>query len=60
MREERIELSQRERKVLHEVQRGHLRQREAAGRLQLSSRQVLAPGAASMSLSTSKSSLGIR
>jgi len=56
MREERIELSQRERKVLHEVQRGHLRQREAAGRLQLSSRQVRA----SMSLSTSKSSLGIR
>ena len=43
MREERIELSQRERerlKVLHEVQRGHLRQREAAGRLQLSTRQV--------------------
>ena len=59
MREERIELSQRERerlKVLHEVQQGHLRQREAAGRLQLSSRQVRA----SMSLSTSKSSLGIR
>ena len=43
MREERIELSQRERerlKVLHEVKRGHLRQREAAGRLQLSPRQV--------------------
>ena len=43
MREERIELSQRERerlKVLHEVQQGHLRQREAAGRLQLSPRQV--------------------
>jgi hypothetical protein len=38
MREERIELSQRERerlKVLHEMQRGHLRQREAAGRLPL-------------------------
>jgi len=43
MKEERIELSQKERerlKVLHEVQRGHLRQREAAGRLQLSPRQV--------------------
>ena len=43
MNEERIELSQRERerlKVLHEMQRGHLRQREAAGRLQLSTRQV--------------------
>src|SRR3990170_2961405 len=36
MREERIEMNQRERerlKELHEVQRGHLRQREAAGRL---------------------------
>ncbi len=43
MREERMELSQRERerlKVLHEMQRGHLRQREAAVRLQLSARQV--------------------
>ena len=43
MREERIELSQRERerlKVLHEMERGHLRQREAAGRLRLSARQV--------------------
>ena len=43
MREERIEMNQRERerlKVLHEVQQGHLRQREAAGRLQLSTRQV--------------------
>ncbi|MBI2818426.1 MAG: helix-turn-helix domain-containing protein, partial [Acidobacteria bacterium] len=43
MREERIELSQRERerlKVLHEMERGHLRQGEAAGRLRLSARQV--------------------
>src|SRR3989304_4677759 len=43
MKEERIALSQRERerlKVLHGVQQGHLRQREAAGRLQLSPRQV--------------------
>ena len=42
MREERIELSQRERerlKVLPAVKRGHVRQREAAGRLQLSPRQ---------------------
>ena len=43
MREERIELSQRERdrlKGLHEVQRRQLRQREAAERLGLSVRQV--------------------
>ena len=43
MREEGIELSQRERerlKVLHEVPQGHWRQREAAGRLQWSRRQV--------------------
>src|SRR3989338_7894970 len=42
MREEGIELSQRERerlKVLHEVPQGHWRQREAVGRLQLSRRQ---------------------
>lgn len=40
---ERIELSQRERdrlKVLHEVEEGHLTQREAAARLELSDRQV--------------------
>ena len=40
---ERIELSQRERdrlKVLHEVKQEHLTQREAAGRLELSDRQV--------------------
>ena len=43
MKEERIELSQTERdrlKVLHEVERKHLRQREAAERLRLSVRQV--------------------
>jgi transposase len=43
MREERIELSQRERerlKVLHEVERGHLKQVEASRRLGLSTRQV--------------------
>ena len=43
MKEERIELSQRERdrlKGLHEVQRRQLRQREAAERLGLSVRQV--------------------
>ena len=43
MEPERIALSQRERerlKVLHEVERGHLRQREAAQRLRLSERQV--------------------
>ncbi len=41
--EERVELSQRERdrlKVLHEVEQGHLRQREAGDRLQLSNPQV--------------------
>ena len=43
MKEERIGLSQRERDrlwVLHEVERRHLRQREAAERLRLSVRQV--------------------
>jgi transposase len=43
MKEERIELSQRERdrlKVMHEVERKHLRQREAAERLGMSARQV--------------------
>jgi transposase len=43
MKEERIALSQRERdrlQVLHEVERKHLRQREAAKRLGLSERQV--------------------
>lgn len=43
MKEERIALSQRERdrlRVLHEVERKHLRQGEAAERLQLSVRQV--------------------
>src|SRR3990172_8676408 len=43
MKEERIALSQRERdrvRVLHEVERKHLRQREAAQRLGLSARQV--------------------
>ena len=43
MEPERIELSQSERerlKVLHEVEQGHLTQVEAAGRLQLSDRQV--------------------
>jgi len=43
MREERISLSQRERdrlKVVHAVQEGHLKQREAAHRLGLSTRQV--------------------
>src|SRR6195256_365168 len=43
METERIALSQRERdrmRVLHEVQQGHLTQREAARRLRLSDRQV--------------------
>jgi len=43
MREERIELSQRERerlKVVHEIERGHLKQVEAGQRLGLSTRQV--------------------
>ena len=43
MKEERIELSQRERerlKVLHEVEQRHWKQREAAERLRLSVRQV--------------------
>ncbi len=43
MREERIELNERERdrlKVLHEIEQGHLRQVEAAGRLRLTDRQV--------------------
>ena len=43
MKEERIALSAKERerlKVLHEVERGHLRQIDAAGRLRLSDRQV--------------------
>ena len=43
MKEERIELSQKERerlRVLHEVERKHLRQREAAERLGLSPRHV--------------------
>ena len=43
MEPERIELSQRERdrlKLLHEVEQGHLTQREAAERLHLSERQV--------------------
>ncbi len=49
--EERIELSQRERdrlKVLHEVGQGHLRQREASDRLQLSGRQVRQRGSMSL------------
>ena len=43
MEEERIELGQRERdrlRVLHEVEQGHLRQREAGARLRLSERQI--------------------
>ncbi len=43
MKEERIELSQRERerlKVLHEVEQRHWKQREAAERLRHSVRQV--------------------
>jgi hypothetical protein len=43
MKEERIALSAKERerlKVLHEVERGHLRQMDAARRLRLSDRQV--------------------
>ena len=43
MEEERIELGQRERdrlRVLHEVEQGHLKQREAGTRLQLSERQI--------------------
>ncbi len=43
MEPERIELSQRERdrlRALHEVEQGHLTQGEAAGRLELSDRQV--------------------
>src|ERR1700730_2278020 len=43
MREERIELSQRERerlKGLHEVERGHVKQVDAGQRLGLSTRQV--------------------
>jgi len=43
MEEERINLSQRERdrlRVLHELEQGHLRQREAARRLRLSARQI--------------------
>jgi predicted ArsR family transcriptional regulator len=43
MEEERMELSARERerlKVLHELEEGHVRQREAAHRLRLSTRQV--------------------
>ncbi len=43
MREERIELNERERdrlKVLHEIQPGHLKQVEAARRLRLTDRQV--------------------
>ena len=43
MEEERIQLSQRERdrlRVLHELEQGHLQQREAARRLRLSERQI--------------------
>jgi hypothetical protein len=43
METERITLSQRERdrmRVLHEVQQGHLTQREAGRRLRLADRQV--------------------
>jgi len=43
MEEERINLSQRERdrlRVLHELEQGHLQQREAARRLRLSDRQI--------------------
>jgi transposase len=43
MEEERIELGQRERdrlKVLHEIKKGHLKQREAGERLHLSERQI--------------------
>ncbi len=43
MGEQRISMSQRERerlRVLHQINEGHLTQREAAGRLQLSDRQV--------------------
>jgi len=43
MKEERIALSAKERerlKVLHEVERGHLRQMDAARRLRLNDRQV--------------------
>lgn len=43
MREERIELSERERdrlKLLHEVEQGHIKQVEAARRLRLTDRQV--------------------
>jgi transposase len=43
MEEERIELGQRERdrlKVLHEVEKGHLKQREAGERLRISERQI--------------------
>lgn len=43
MQEERIELSQRERdklKILHELERRQIRQREAAQRLSLSTRQI--------------------
>ena len=43
METERITLSQRERdrlRVLQEVERGHLTQREAAGRIHLCDRQV--------------------
>ena len=43
MREERLELSQKERdrlKVIHEVKQKHIRQTEAAERLGLSARQV--------------------
>ena len=43
MEEERIQLSQQERdrlRVLHELERGHLQQREAARRLRLSERQI--------------------
>ena len=43
MEEERIELGQRERdrlRVLHEVEQGHLKQREAGARLGLSERQI--------------------
>jgi hypothetical protein len=43
METERITLSQRDRdrlRVLHEVQQGHLTQRKASSRLQLSGRQL--------------------
>src|SRR5215472_9132511 len=43
MEEDRINLSQRERdrlRVLHEIEQGHLQQREAARRLRLSDRQI--------------------